>query len=264
MRVGPMRTVGGERLEREKSLRRGANYNRSTARAKRRMNFCVPVGPHVARMQCARRSRSRWCGAMRRASFGRAFAFSAISPNSIARVNARFAGGSASSRVSANPRGQRTSARSLPKTPTRPCVNAMPAQRSALRRARVAREHRARRPAPREATSMTACASSKASRSPRLKPCPATGCSVCAALPSTARAARRRVAARIRAPAETCGGSRHARRPSDARRERCRASCARNWRRRTARAAPPRAPESSSRPVRSDRPRAAAPSDPRP
>ena len=29
-------------------------------------------------------------------------------PNSIARVNARFAGGIASSKVSANPRGQRT------------------------------------------------------------------------------------------------------------------------------------------------------------
>lgn len=55
------------------------------------------------------------------------------SPNSIARVNARFAGGSASSKVSASPRGQRSSGRSLPNTLTRPWVNAMPAQRSGRR-----------------------------------------------------------------------------------------------------------------------------------
>ena len=48
-------------------------------------------------------------------------------PNSIARVNAFFIGGIASSSVSATPRGQRTKAASVAKSLVSPCVNAMPA-----------------------------------------------------------------------------------------------------------------------------------------
>jgi len=48
-------------------------------------------------------------------------------PNSMARVNAFFIGGTASSSVSAMPRGQRTTAASVAKSFVNPCVNAMPA-----------------------------------------------------------------------------------------------------------------------------------------
>ena len=48
-------------------------------------------------------------------------------PNSIARVNAFFIGGIASSSVSATPRGQRKISESFAKSCVSPCVNAMPA-----------------------------------------------------------------------------------------------------------------------------------------
>src|SRR4029078_1024215 len=48
-------------------------------------------------------------------------------PKSIARVNAFFAGGIASSSASASPRGQRRNIVSVAKIRVSPCVNAMPA-----------------------------------------------------------------------------------------------------------------------------------------
>ena len=48
-------------------------------------------------------------------------------PNSIARVNARFAGGNASSNARPMPRGQRKIAASSAKIRASPCVKAMPA-----------------------------------------------------------------------------------------------------------------------------------------
>src|SRR5206468_4436260 len=98
-------------------LRRGADYNRSAERGERcaRDFLFHRVSREVARfLEGGQRRRYRI-------------------PNSIARVNARFAGGTESSKVSANPRGQRTSGTSLPKRWTSPCVNATPAIRSARR-----------------------------------------------------------------------------------------------------------------------------------
>ena len=96
-------------------------------------------------------------------------------------------GGIASSNVSATPRGQRRAARSLPKR----CIEAVRERDAGLPVARaargVAREHRRRRRARSRGASRIACASSHASRRPRLKPWPAIGCSVCAALPMTHR-----------------------------------------------------------------------------
>ena len=73
----------------------------------------------------------------------------------------------------------------------------------------------ARSPSASRGHALIACASSNASRRPRLKPCPATGCSACAALPTSTRPGRGRRVARIRAPAETPAVA-HAREAVDA------------------------------------------------
>ena len=121
-------------------------------------------------------------------------------PKSIARVKARFAAAARRAASSASPRGQRKSAPSSAKS----CDEAVregdarhSGRRGGARRsARASRGRRARR----AGDESIACASSNASRNPRLKPCPAIGCNDCAALPISTRARRPRRAARTRAP----------------------------------------------------------------
>ena len=97
---------------------RGADANYSGFRLRVAARGCAKNGQRRRRC-CARARAPAAPGAQRTRVQDK--------PNSIARVNARFAGRTASSSVSAAPRGQRSSGQSCAKSCVRPCVNAMPA-----------------------------------------------------------------------------------------------------------------------------------------
>ena len=109
-------------------------------------------------------------------------------PSIIRRASKRRAGGARSSAARPSPRASRSGALSFENTRTSEIGDADRRDRSSARASREGGEEGVARRAPGSASDAPASASSPASRRPRFSPWPATGCSVCAALPiATAR-----------------------------------------------------------------------------
>ena len=122
--------------------------------------------------------------------------------------------GTASSKVSANPRGQRNERKIVAEQADESVRERDARHPVGAPAARIAAQHRVVADLVRAACRGRPAANSHASRSPTLNPCPATGCSVCAALPSATQRARagsransstsgnvRRSATRVKPPA---------------------------------------------------------------
>ena len=133
------------------------------------------------------------------------------------RANSRRAGGTRSSATRPAPRAARKSGLALEKTLTRKSVTPIAAQPVD---APGGAERREERGSPTDARSLraTSAASSAASRKPRFSPWPATGCSVCAALPIATTRGPGDVRPAVPEPERKtrCAGRRRSKRPSRA------------------------------------------------
>ena len=107
-----------------------------------------------------------------------------LAPNIMRRATKRLAWGRQSSALNPIPRMLPNTGSSLEKSFTRESVNIRPTPLSTRRRWPY-RASIADLPIS-AGDAIISSASSQASRSPRLNPCPATGCKVCAALPTSA------------------------------------------------------------------------------